>query len=135
MAQIRNVSGQALEVPGHGEIADDEVFEVPDGEVYAYTASDNFDPVDTAADEAHAAGRAAEETAVEAERLARGVPEPDADPGYEGKPPPAKEVIDVIAEAPADAVRAVLAAENALAQPRVTVTEAAEKRLADLAQA
>jgi hypothetical protein len=44
----------------------DEVVEVPDADVYAYTASANWDPADKAATTAHTAGERAEAEAVKA---------------------------------------------------------------------
>lgn len=129
MAQIRNVSGQPLDIPGIGEVDNDQVFDVPDADVYSYTASANFEPVDATADQHHAAGAAEEAAAVEAERLARGIPAEDEPTGYDGKPPSAKEVIDVLADAPEEVVHAILVAERQLTPQRSTVITAAEKRL------
>ena len=61
MAKIRNVSSFELEVPGIGIVEIDAVAEVPDGRVYGFTCSDNWEPADKAAQGAHdkaEAGRA-----------------------------------------------------------------------------
>lgn len=45
MASIRNVSGRDIFLAGVGVVKDTEVAEVPDEQVYSYTASANFDAV------------------------------------------------------------------------------------------
>lgn len=62
MAAIRNVAGEARVVPWLGRVvAPDEVVQVPDADVYAYTQQAAWVPVDDAAQTAHdtaAAGQA-----------------------------------------------------------------------------
>lgn len=146
MAKIRNTSGDSLDVPVYGppEVGPDEILEVPYSEVYSYTASANWEPDDDAADQAHAEGAEAEAVAVAAERAElaslgladhpdAGLDEIEPEPG---KPPAAKGVIHTLGglDDPVT-VQAILAAEKALSEPRVTVVAAAEKRLQELAEA
>lgn len=70
MAKIRNRSGMDLDVPGRGEVAADGVLEVPDEDVYSYTASANWEPVDKDATTAHNKGERAEARAVKGETKA-----------------------------------------------------------------
>lgn len=73
MGNIRNVSGQALFVPGFGILDDQDVAEVPDDTVYAYTASANFEPVGSSTEALHQAGATEEAERVAAEQAERGV--------------------------------------------------------------
>lgn len=146
MAKIRNTSGDALDVPIYGPpegVGPDEILEVPDSEVYSYTASANWEPDDDAADAAHAEGVEAEAVAVAAERVERaslGLEDhPDAgldDQQSEGLPPPAQAAIVIIKQLDdAELLQQILDAEKALPKPRVTVVAAAEKRLKELTEA
>lgn len=55
MAKIKNVSGVDLVVPWLGDrlVLAGQVVEVPDGDVYAYTQQESWDPADAAAKKAH----------------------------------------------------------------------------------
>lgn len=131
MATIRNTSGQDLDVPGYGRVNKDELLEVADGDVYGFTVSANWAPVDLAADAAHADGAADEAAAVEAERIERGIPAPgDEQDADQGKPPKAKDIVASLGNLDHASVRAILDAERLLAAPRKTVVEAAVARLA-----
>lgn len=59
MGKIRNKSGNDLEMAEK-----DAVVEVPDADVYSYTASANWEPVDKAATTAHNKGEKDEKAAV-----------------------------------------------------------------------
>lgn len=64
--------------------ARDEVVEVPDRDVYAYTASANWEPVDKAATTAHNAGEEAEKASVAAREASRAPEDPEAEPEHAG---------------------------------------------------
>lgn len=80
----RNVSGQPLYVPGVGDVANGDAFDVPGTDLpakptteqvaaayaalYSFTASANFKPVGKAGEAAHEAAAQAEAAAVEADR-------------------------------------------------------------------
>lgn len=71
MASIRNISGAALYLPGVGAVEAGAVTEVPDERVYAYTASENFDPVGTDSKGLHDQAAEDEAKAVAAEEKDR----------------------------------------------------------------
>lgn len=69
---IRNTSGRALAVHGHGDVDPDEVIVVPAHAVYGFTCCANWEPVNRAAESAHDKAAALEAELVAAERAARG---------------------------------------------------------------
>ena len=72
MAKIRYVGALGVDGP-RGPVTNGDTVEVADSDVYGFTCSANWEPVDKAAEAAHA--KAAKTTAadVKAEKIARGI--------------------------------------------------------------
>jgi hypothetical protein len=90
MGSIRNVSGRDIFTSGSGAIKDGEVAEVPDDQVYAYTASANFEPVGSDSKALHDQGAKEEKARVEAEAKLRRAAMGTQDQPIEDEPEPEK---------------------------------------------
>ena len=72
MAKIRYKGALAVDGP-NGPVTNGDTVEVLDGDVYGFTCSANWEPVDKVADAAHAKAAKAIAADVKAEKEARGI--------------------------------------------------------------